>query len=103
MQMLVAIVPNSNEDKILRNATTEAREQIEAYGLFRTRLREMSSYSAKLRKIKNDDIHYLGEFDISGLRKGFGISVYQDGSVYEGDFNNDKPNGMGRKTYDNGS
>jgi len=75
-------------------------------------LRELASYSPKLKKLKNDDVHYLGEFDsitrfwyfdLSGLRKGFGISVYQDGSVYEGDFNNDKPNGMGRKTYENGS
>ena len=46
---------------------------------------------------------YLGEFDVGGMRKGFGISVYPDGSVFEGIFNNDKPNGQGRKTYSDGS
>jgi hypothetical protein len=68
--------------------------------------------------IKNSELEYRGEvtedvamhaFDESKLSmnkwiwQGSGIAIYNDGRVYEGDWNGDKRYGMGYEAFANGN
>lgn len=39
---------------------------------------------------------FMGEIDSSGKKQGLGMQIWQDGSIYEGFFYNDKPHKYGR-------
>ena len=45
---------------------------------------------------------YVGEWNSNNLRHGIGNQIWNDGSMYEGYWANDKPNGKGRFIYTNG-
>lgn len=49
-----------------------------------------------------DGSMYIGDVGSAQIRQGKGICYFTDGSVYEGDWANDKPNGKGRFVFSSG-
>lgn len=47
------------------------------------------------------DIQYVGSW-VNGVREGFGQYYYEDGSVYAGKFENDRPLGPGTMKFPHG-
>jgi hypothetical protein len=39
---------------------------------------------------------------VKGVREGFGVWKYSNGTIYEGEFKNDFKNGKGREKYKTG-
>ena len=46
---------------------------------------------------------YEGSFDYQGKRHGYGVMCFEDGSFYEGNWEDDQMNGRGRMVWSNGS
>ena len=50
---------------------------------------------------KNKPIEYIGNYDDDGLKNGFGILKWSNGTLFKGYFNNDHINGWGIIIYNN--
>jgi hypothetical protein len=48
---------------------------------------------------KNSDIYYYKGPFVNGKKHGMGICVFKDGNIYQGEWNDDEPNGMGIMKY----
>lgn len=99
-------IDNSILDDILKNQIQESMNVLEGF-------KKNSRYNNKnyfgyvidksLIKLNFDESLYQGQWSIDVKRHGFGISIKKDGSRYEGTWQNDSINGLGRFTNINGN
>lgn len=58
---------------------------------------------SKRKRVENNGNYYIGELNNEGMKNGNGKLFSSDGRIiYEGEFYNDKPEGMGKCFYNNG-
>lgn len=96
-------------DKVPEKLSKEAAKAYKSRGPYRYRPSELVDALTDGQEltpsviVKDEEgAHYVGEVNNASEKHGRGITIYQDGSVYEGFFRNNERHGAGRIIYENG-
>ena len=89
--------------KILSKAADGPREVYDVEGPYHTNFKPTSEACIS-KEVKNSEGSYLGSLKLGATRPcrhGYGIQVYNNGTVYEGYWEDDKRQGDGRMIFQN--
>ncbi|KRX06271.1 Protein kinase-like domain [Pseudocohnilembus persalinus] len=66
-------------------------------------IKKMKSIKVSKKKYDFMDGQFFGYLDVLNRKQNYGTFIYENGSKYEGNFENDLKNGYGKQTYLNGT